>query len=148
MMPRSKTNISRISEPVSFPAAQPELPGLPPVELACRCCGAAFQAPARREVGRPAAFCSNQCRHEHAAELRRAWHAEHDAEAAPAALTCWTCGEPFDAPPRTQGRSPRFCSQSCRRADKTAKQRRAKARRRRAGLATETANIITGKDDR
>lgn len=138
MMSRSETNIFRISEPASVPAAQPELPGLPPVEQPCRRCGAAFLAPARREVGRPVAFCCDECRHEHAAELRRAWHAEHDAEGAQAVLACWTCGEPFDAPPRTQGRSPRFCSQTCRQAHRAARAAATKVRRRRAGLPNST----------
>ncbi len=125
---------------------QPDLPGLPLVEMACRCCGGIFASPAKRKRGRPVAFCSTACRRLHADELRRAWHAQQNAASAPAGLTCWSCGAPFEALPRMRGRSPRFCSHECRTADKLAKQRRAKARQRRAGLASEVTINPKGKE--
>jgi hypothetical protein len=115
-----------ISEPAP---SQLALPGLPGPELRCRHCGVPFAT--AKAVGRPRAFCSPSCRHEHAVDQRRAWSAARAAEASPAAVACLACGEAFTPPPRRHGRAAGFCSSSCRHAGRKALLAGYRARRRR-----------------
>lgn len=108
---------------------QPELPGMPAPELACRHCGNAFAAPPARARGRPVAFCSDVCRHAHGVEQQAAWGANKPDESREAGIVCRTCGTAFQVGRVLAGRIPHYCGAECRR--KGGLERRAGYRQRR-----------------
>lgn len=123
-MTDGKPSASAIS-PVFFPAdCEPDLPGLPAPTRDCLRCGRPVPAPKR--TGRPARFCSDECRHAQAVE-QRVTHVRKPVTS----ISCWTCGAPFPAPEARRGRLPRFCSDECRLARTRMRKTEGRMRRRR-----------------
>lgn len=110
---------------------QPDLPGVPAASRSCLRCGAPVPAP--KTIGRPRRFCSAACRHAQGVEQRRRWEAKPAAQDKRDALTCWHCGDAFEAPAARAGRLPRFCRSECRTIARRAAAAAMRNRRRRAG---------------